>query len=146
MHTMQAAHAVRCWRMKAGALVLLALLLVVGCSDGEAADYDEEFRADFVERCIEADGRNGAPQVCDCWYGQVSGAVAFEDLPPMDDLLGDDFTIAPTRLPGGELDVPLQLLAACVRQVGAQPTMGTALPPPTTPRPPTTPTTTTVPA
>lgn len=134
--------------MKRSVAALALALLLAGCSDGDPAGYDDEFRADFVQRCVEADGRGAAQQVCDCWYGQVSETVDFDDLPAIDDLVGDDFTIAPTRLPGGELDVPLQLLAACVRQVGAEPTMGTALPPPTTPRPPTTTTapTTTVPA
>ena len=66
--------------------------------------------------------------------------MAFEDLPVIDDLLGDDFDIAPTRLPGGDMDVPLQMLAECVRH-GGRPSrsIGTAPPPPTLPRPPTTP-------
>ena len=137
-------------RRTAAALVMVGVLLA-GCSDGEAADYDDEYRDDFLQRCQDAYAQPGAEQVCECWYGAVSEAVAFEDLPSLDDLLGDDFDIAPTRLPGGEMDVPLRLLAACVRQAGAEPTVGTAPPPPTLPRPPTTPTTppttlTTVPA
>jgi hypothetical protein len=128
------------------ALVMVGLLLA-GCSDGEAADYDAEFQADFMSRCIETYAQPGAEQVCGCWYGAVSESVEFEDLPPIDELMGDDFDTAPTRLPGGEMEIPMRTLAACVRQVGAQPTVGTAPPPPTLPRPPTTPpTTTTVPA
>ena len=128
--------------------LLLAALFLVGCSGGEAADYDEEFHDEFLERCEEAYGRPEAPQVCGCWYDNVEADVAFDDLPSIDDLLGDDFDAAPTRLPGGEMDRPLQLLAECVRTVGQQPLIGTAVPPPTLPRPPTTTTTTptTVPA
>ncbi len=127
--------------------VLAALVLVapalVGCSGGEEADYDREFRDDFQQRCEQAYGRPEAPAVCNCWYDQVSQAVAFEDLPSIDDLLGDDFDAAPTRMPGSDLDVPLELLATCVRQIGQEPLIGTVVPPPTTPRPPTTPPTTT---
>jgi hypothetical protein len=122
----------------AGALALLSLLLA-GCSDGETADYDSAFHDEFVDRCVDANGRPGAEQVCGCWYDQVSRAVPFEDLPDLDDLLGDDFEQAPTRLPGSDMDVPMATLAACVRTVGAEPTVGTAPPPPTMPRPPTTP-------
>jgi len=129
-------------KRSAGAVALVVLLLA-GCSDGEAADYDEEFHDEFVDRCVDAYARPGAEQVCGCWYDQVSRAVAFEDLPDLDDLLGDDFDQAPTRLPGSDMDVPMQTLAACVRQVGAEPTVGTAPPPPTLPRPPTTPAPTT---
>jgi hypothetical protein len=121
----------------AGAIAFV-LVLSAGCSDGAAADYDAEFRDDFLSRCVDAYGRPGAEQVCGCWYDQVSSLVAFEDLPDVDDLLGDDFDLAPTRLPGGDMDVPMATLAACVRSVGAEPTMGTAPPPPTLPRPPTT--------
>src|SRR5690349_11803447 len=128
--------------------LLLAALFLVGCSGGEDADYDEEFHDEFLQRCEEAYGRPEAPQVCGCWYDNVEADVAFEDLPSIDDLLGDDFATAPARLPGGEMDRPLQLLAECVRTVGQQPLIGTAVPPPTLPRPPTTTTTTptTVPA
>ena len=45
--------------------------------------------------------------------------------------------------PGGDLDAPLELLAGCVRTVGATPTIGEPAPLPTTPRPPRPPTTTT---
>ena len=123
--------------------VATAILLVAGCSSDEPADYDSEFHDEFLQRCEDAFGRPEAPQVCGCWYDTVSEAVAFEDLPSIDDLVGDDFDIAPTRLPGGDLDVPLQLLAECVRTVGQQPIIGTAPPMPTLPRPPTTPTTAT---
>lgn len=126
----------------AAALVLVGLLLA-GCSDGEAAGYDEEFRTEFVARCTDAYAQPGAPQVCECWHGAVSESVAFEDLPSLDDLLSGDFDTAPTRVPGSDMDVPMQTLAACVRRVGAEPTVGTAPPPPTLPRPPTTPPTTT---
>ena len=125
------------------ALAMVGLLLA-GCSDGEAADYDEAYHTDFVDQCVETYAQPGAEQVCECWYGAVSETVEFEDVPPLDDLMGDDFDTAPTRLPGSDMDIPMQTLAACVRQVGAQPTVGTAPPPPTLPRPPTTPTTTTV--
>ncbi len=121
----------------------LALLLLAGCSDGEAADYDEEFHDEFLQACEDAFGSPEAPQVCGCWYDQVSEDVAFEDLPSIDDLVGDDFDVAPTRLPGGDLDRPLQILAECVRLVGSEPLIGSAVPPPTLPRPPTTPPTTT---
>lgn len=129
------------------AVLVVGVLVATGCRDGEAADYDAAFQEDFLARCTDAFGRPGAPQVCGCWYDGLVDAVAFEDLPPLDDLVADDFDIAPTRLPGGELDVPLELLAGCVRTSGAAPTMDDVVPPPTEPRPPTTPTTaTTVPA
>jgi len=118
---------------------LVGLLALVGCSDGDAADYDAAFQEDFLAECTGAFGRPGAPQVCGCWYDGLVDAVAFEDLPPLDDLVADDFDIAPTRLPGGELDVPLEILADCVRTSGAAPTIGSVVPPPTEPRPPTTP-------
>jgi hypothetical protein len=128
------------------ALALVGVLLA-GCSDGGTEDYDEAFHQDFVRRCVDAFGAPGGDQVCECWYSAVSEAVDFEDLPPLDDLLGDDFDDAPTRLPGSDMDVPMQTLAACVRQAGAEPTVGTAPPPPTLPPPPTTTApTTTVPA
>jgi hypothetical protein len=148
MHPVPATAAVRlpAMRRTAAALVMVGVLLA-GCSDGEAADYDDEFRTDFVTRCIDTYAQPGAEQVCDCWYGAVSEAIDYEDLPSLDELMGDDFDSAPTRLPGSELDVPMSTLAACVRRIGAQPTVGTAPPPPTLPRPPTTPApTTTVPA
>ena len=120
--------------------------MLAGCSDEETADYDAAFEEDFQAECTDAFGRPGAPQVCGCWYDGLVDAVAFEDLPSLDDLVADDFDIAPTRVPGGELDVPLEILADCVRTAGAAPTIGSVVPPPTTPRPPTTPTTgTTVP-
>jgi hypothetical protein len=128
---------------RTAAALLLVGLLLAGCSDGEAADYDEEFRTDFVNRCVDTYAQPGAEQVCGCWYDTVSEQVEFQDLPSIDDLMGDDFDVAPTRLPGSDMDVPMQTLAACVRQVGAEPTVGTAPPPPTLPRPPTTPPTTT---
>jgi hypothetical protein len=130
------------WRVLAAAL-LLGPLAWSGCRAGEAADYDASFQRDFLARCSESFGRPGAPQVCGCWYEGLVDAVAFEDLPPMDDLVADDFAIAPTRVPGGDLDVPLEVLATCVRTLGAAPTVGSVVPPPTTPRPPTTPTTAT---
>lgn len=120
-----------------GALVLL----VVGCSGGEPADYDAEFRDDFLSRCTDAFARPGAEQVCGCWYDAVSGTVAYEDLPDLADLLGGDFDSAATRQPGGDLDVPLRTLATCVRTLGAETTLGDPAPPPTEPRRPT-PTTT----
>lgn len=120
-------------------VALVALLALVGCSDGDAADYDAAFQEDFLAECTRAFGRPGAPQVCGCWYDGLVDAVAFEDLPSLDDLVADDFDIAPTRLPGGELDVPLEILADCVRTNGAAPTIGSVVPPPTEPRPPTTP-------
>lgn len=116
----------------------VALLVGEGCSDGETVDYDAAFEEDFLGRCTEAFGRPGAPQVCGCWYDGLVGAVAFEDLPAVDDLVADDFDIAPTRVPGGDLDAPLTLLAECVRTTGAAPTIGTVVPPPTIPQPPTT--------
>ena len=129
------------------AVFSVGLLVLAGCSGTEAADYDAAFQEDFLARCTEAFGRPGAPQVCGCWYDGLVDAVAFEDLPSTEDLVGDDFEIAPTRLPGGELDVPLQVLATCVRTTGAAATIGSVVPPPTMPRPPTTPTTgTTLPA
>jgi len=124
-------------------VALVGLLSAAGCSDGETADYDAAYQEDFLARCTEAFGRPGAPQVCGCWYDGLEEAVAFEDLPSIDDLVADDFDIAPTRLPGGDLDVPLALLADCVRTSGAAPTIGTVVPPPTIPQPPTTPPTTT---
>lgn len=128
------------------AVFLVGLLVLAGCSDEETADYDAAFEEDFQAECTDAFGRPGAPQVCGCWYDGLVDAVAFEDLPSLDDLVADDFDIAPTRVPGGELDVPLEILADCVRTAGAAPTIGSVVPPPTTPRPPTTPTTgTTVP-
>jgi len=126
---------------------VLAVLLLAGCSGGESADYDEEYQDEFLAACEEAYGRPEAPQVCGCWYDQVEAGIAFEDLPSIDDLTGDDFDVAPTRVPGSDMARPMQLLAECVRQVGQQPLIGTAVPPPTLPRPPTTPApTTTVPA
>jgi len=121
----------------------LALLLAAACSDGETADYDDEYHDEFLERCGDAVGGPAAPQVCGCWYDTVSEEVAFEDLPSIDDLLADDFDDAPTRVPGGDLDRPLQLLAECVRTVGAEPLLGSAVPLPTSPLPPTTTTSTT---
>ncbi len=122
-----------------GAALVVGLLVTAGCSDGEAADYDAAFEEDFLARCTEAFGRPGAPQVCGCWYDSLVDGVAFEALPSIGDLVADDFDIAPTRVPGGELDEPLSLLADCVRTTGAAPTIGTVVPPPTIPRPPTTP-------
>jgi hypothetical protein len=126
-------------------LALAATLLVgTACSDGAAADYDAAFQEDFLGRCTDAYAGPGARRVCGCWYDALSRTVDFADLPAVDDLLADDFDIAPTRLPGGELDVPLELLASCVRSIGAEPTVGEPVPLPTTPRPPAPPTTTTI--
>lgn len=119
-------------------VAFVGLLVLTGCSDGETADYDAAFQEDFLGQCTEAFGRPGAPRVCGCWYDALVDAVAFEDLPAIDDLVADDFDIAPTRVPGGDLDVPLTLLAECVRTAGAAPTIGTVVPPPTIPQPPTT--------
>ncbi len=105
--------------------VAVGLLVTAGCSDEETADYDAAFQEDFLARCTEAFGRPGAPQVCGCWYDGLEATVAFEDLPSTDDLVADDFDIAPTRVPGGDLDEPLTLLADCVRRSGAAPTIGT---------------------
>ncbi len=127
------------------ALVGLVALLA-GCSGSDAADYDETFRADFEATCTEAYGRPGADQVCGCWYGQLQRTVPFEDLPTLDDLVTEDFAIAPTRMPGSELDEPLRILAACVRFLGAEPTIGDPMPLPTTPQRPPPSTATTVPA
>jgi len=126
-----------------GAVLAVGVVLVAGCSDGETPGYDAVFEEDFLAQCTDAFGRPGAPQVCGCWYDGLTEAVEFEELPSIDDLVADDFDIAPTRVPGGELDVPLDLLALCVRQVGAAPTVGSLVPLPTVPRPPTTPTTAT---
>ena len=124
-------------------VLVVGLLVLAGCSDGETAGYDAAFEEDFLAECTDAFGRPGAPQVCGCWYDGLVDAVAFGDLPALDDLVADDFDIAPTRVPGGELDVPLEILAGCVRSAGAAATIGSVVPPPTTPRPPTTPTTAT---
>jgi hypothetical protein len=123
---------------------VVTLSVGTACSDDQPADYDAAFEEDFLAQCTDAYGGQGGPRVCGCWYDAVSRTVAFEDLPSVDDMVGDDFDIAPTRLPGGELDVPLELLAACVRSIGAAPTLGEPVPLPTTPPPPTTSTTTTV--
>jgi hypothetical protein len=123
--------------------VVVTLLVLAGCSDGDAAEYDEAHRTDFLARCTDAYDGQGGPQVCGCWYDALVRDVAFGDLPALDDLVADDFDIAPTRLPGGELEVPLRLLARCVRTLGASTTLGAPVPPPTIPRPPTTPPTTT---
>jgi hypothetical protein len=125
-----------------GALAF-ATLVAVGCSDDEPADYDAEFRADFLARCEDAYDHPGGPQVCGCWYDSLSGEVAFGDLPDLGDLLADDFDDAPTRVPGGDLDVPLAALATCVRDLAAVATIDPPAPPPTAPREPPPPTTTT---
>jgi hypothetical protein len=127
-----------------GVALAVTLFVAAACSDGEAADYDAAFQEDFLGQCTDAYGGPGAPRVCGCWYEALSRTVAFKDLPAVDDLLADDFDIAPTRLPGGELDLALELLATCVRSLGAEPTLGDPVPLPTTPRPPAPPTTTTV--
>jgi len=132
-------------RVVVGAAIV-ALLVLVGCSDAETAGYDAAFQEDFVAECTTAFGRPGAPQVCGCWYDGLVDTVDFEDLPSVEDLVADDFANAPTREPGGELDVPLDLLAACVRTNGAASTIGSIVPPPTEPQAPTTlPSTTTAP-
>lgn len=125
------------------AAALAVGLVLAGCSDGEAADYDAEFRTELIDACTAAFGGEGAPQVCGCWHDALQQNVAFEDLPSIDDLTADDFDVAPTRVPGSEMEVPLDLLASCVRAVGAEATIGEPVPLPTTPRPPTTPTTAT---
>lgn len=128
------------------AAAVAVVALVAGCSGGDAADYDEAFRADFEATCTDAYGRPGADQVCGCWYDQLQRAVPFEDLPALDDLVTEDFAIAPTRIPGSELDEPLRILAACVRFLGAEPTIGDPMPLPTTPQRPPPSTATTVPS
>jgi hypothetical protein len=124
--------------------LVVAVLVAAGCSDGASGAYDAEFEADFTARCEDAYDHPGGPQVCGCWFDALSQSVQFDDLPPVDDLLADDFEGAPSRIPGSELEVPLALLATCVRNLAAGGTIGDPVPPPTTPREPTTTTTTTV--
>jgi hypothetical protein len=133
----------RPWRSLVPAVALVGLLLAAGCSDGETADYDDEFRDDFLQQCSETYAAPEGAQVCGCWYDTISEAVPFEDLPDVDDLLGDDLDTAASRVPGSDLELPMRTLAECVRTLGVSPTIGTAVPLPTLPRPPTTPTTAT---
>ena len=130
--------------LRLGVALVVTVFLGVACSGDDTADYDAAYQEDFLRQCRDAFGGPAAPQVCGCWYDALSRTVAFEDVPAIDDMLADDFDDAPTRLPGGEMDVPLELLAACVRSLGATPTLGDPVPLPTTPRPPPPPTTTTV--
>ena len=123
--------------------VVATVALLAGCSGGEPPDYDAEFRADFLERCEAGFERQGGPQICGCWYDTVSRTIPFEELADLDDLFGEDFAVAPSRVPGSELDAPLRTLAECVRTLGLEPTAGTAVPLPTMPRPPGPATTTT---
>ena len=130
--------------LRLGVALAVTVFFAVACSGDDTADYDAAYQADFVRQCTGAFGGASAQQVCGCWYEALARTVAFDDVPAIDDMLADDFDDAPTRLPGGKLDVPLELLAACVRSLDAAPTLGEPVPLPTTPRPPPPPTTTTV--
>src|SRR5262245_50372621 len=130
-------------------VALLCLLVLGGCSQGEAPDYDAEFQSDFLRQCTDTYVGSAGRQVCECWYTAVSGSIDFDRLPPLDELMGDDLDQGASREPGGRTDRPLAELANCVRGLNAEATIpATTAPPPTEPPPPTTtsPTTTTVPA
>jgi len=114
--------------LRLGVALVVTVFLGVACSGDDTADYDAAYQEDFLRQCRDAFGGPAAPQVCGCWYEALSRTVAFKDVPAIDDMLADDFDDAPTRLPGGEMDVPLELLAACVRSLGATPTLAIPCP------------------
>ncbi|MEL7210627.1 MAG: hypothetical protein AAGK32_20735, partial [Actinomycetota bacterium] len=61
-------------------------LVVAACSEEEPPGYDAAFRAEFEQACLDGVTGEGGADACACWYERVSSEVAFEDLPPLDDL------------------------------------------------------------
>lgn len=118
---------------RAGVAVVVAALVVVGCSNGSAPDDEGAYRVEFIAACQAGVGGATGVGACGCWYERLLSDVPFEELPDLDVLTAPD---AAEDAVNPEL---YELLADCVRAFGAAGEVPATAPPPLTlPAPPTT--------
>lgn len=86
------------------AFVMAAILVGLLMGGGEARDYDDEVRAEFLAVCT-ADGGEGVTETCVCLYDGIRAELDYDEFAEL------DAELAAAAEPGEPLELPDEVQA-----------------------------------